>query len=474
MSAGHKGRSAAGHEMRSAAFPLIVPTAAQVRREPRRLGTARDPRSPLRRLIDSPDALFGGGMAVGLVSGGLTTLPDKVSGAVTQAATAPLVGPVALLAVALAAKLLLTVGPVTVSSASASWLLSAPVDRRSLLLGRFGAALLAGGLGGGVLFAVLGAFAGRAAVPVTVVGVPLGVLVTALTVLAQRVPARVVVAQRALSLVAVVAVLLLAVALVAGPGWAPPTNPWWPSCVTAAALALVAVAHRRLGGLTRAPLTEGTRLVDATRAAATWLDPAMLADVLAARRARSIGRVRSARLRGVRAVVVLHAELVRLRRNGIAVVVWAGLVVVPYAAARVLPDAAVGVAHLVAAFLATERLAPGLRVIARNAALRRVIGGGDRELKLLHLVVPAAATLLWCVATYPALPVIAPVITAVSALGAIAVTYRLATRPDLDYSSGIVLDTPFGVVPANIVRQVMRGPGLLLVLVLVQITVVTG
>ncbi|MGM1057995.1 DUF6297 family protein [Saccharothrix sp. Mg75] len=466
--------------------PPLAPSAASVRSELRRLGRVRDPRSFRRRVLDSSDGLFGGAMAVGLAWGGLSAVPDAASGLLASGGSTPLLlGPVALLAVVLVLKLLLAVGPVAVSSAASSWLLAAPVDRRSLLLGRFGAALAAGAVGGGLLFAALGPFAGRAAGVVAAAGVPVGLLVVGVAVVLQRDPAAVVSAQRWSRVVVAVAVALVAVVPALGRGWLP-AGTWWPpaavvavaagtvAVVVVAAVVATAVAWRGLGGFTRAALTGGTQLVDAARAAAVWLDPAMLADVLAARRARAVGRVRSGALRGGRAAVVLRAELVRLRRGGAAVSTWAGLAVVPYAAAQVLPGAAVGAVHLVAAFLATERLAAGLRAVARSAALRRALGGTDREQRLLHLVVPASGALVWCAVTFPALPVAAPVLVVVSAVGAVAVTYRMATRPDVDYASAGVVDTPYGLVPVNVVRQVMRGPGLLLVLVVVQVAVVTG
>ncbi|GAA2690379.1 MULTISPECIES: DUF6297 family protein [Actinosynnema] len=442
---------------------MTAPTAAELRRELCGLRSGHDRRPPPRRLLDAQDVLLPGGMAVGLAWGALSTPPG---------AAAPLVGPVALLLVALALKLLLAVGPVVVSSASASWLLTSPVDRRSLLRGRFGAALAASAVGCGLLLAALGPFTGSAAV--TASGVPLGVLVGAGAVVLQHAPASVATAQRALRLCVAAAVLLLGLVLVTGRDPLPPDGVLWPLVAVTgiASAATTAAASRRLGRFTRASLTGGTRLVDAARASATWLDPAVLTDLLATRRALTTGRVRSAALRGPRAAAVLRAELVRLRRNGTGVAVWAALALVPHAAAGVLPDAALGAVHLVAAFLATERLAPGLRALARNAALRRAIGGSDRRLRLLHLVIPTAGALIWCAATVPALPV--PALAAISAAVAVAVTCRLATRPDLDYSSGVVLDTPFGVVPANLVRQVLRGPGLLLVLVLVQVVLVTG
>ena len=75
---------------------------------------------------------------------------------------------------------------------------------------------------------------------------------------------------------------------------------------------------------------------------------------------------------------------------------------------------------------------------------------------------------MWCALTAAALP-IAPVPTAViSALGAVIVVYAMATRPPMDYA-GANFDSPFGSIPVNLVRQLVRGPALLVGLAALQL-----
>ncbi|MBW4721525.1 hypothetical protein KZQ38_30490 [Saccharothrix sp. SC076] len=140
----------------------------------------------------------------------------------------------------------------------------------------------------------------------------------------------------------------------------------------------------------------------------------------------------------------------------------------PYLTAATLPAHLIAAVHLVCAFLATDRLATGLRAVCRSPALRRAIGGRDRQLRLVHLVLPSSGALLWVAATAPALPDPSVFPVAVSILGAVAVTYRIANRPPVEYTSAAV-DTPMGMMPIGLIAQVLRGPALLLALTAVQL-----
>lgn len=447
-----------------------VPTAGRFRGELRKYRRVRDGRSVLRRVSDS-DALFPSAMGVGLAYGGVTKLlltPAPPPGA--EVPSLWLLSLVAVLVLALALKALLAFGPVLVGSATWTWLLASPVDRRSVLLARFGLAVAVGAVGGGLLFVVLAVLARASAPVVLAAGVPTGVLVTALAAVVQRSPAAADRVQRLLLLAVAVDVVLVAVVTLTAPRQAALSHlavdtGMLALGVLAAAIALTWFAAHRLGRFTRAALANGVQLADAATAAAVWLDPMLLSATVVSRRTRAIGRVRSAHLRGGRTAVLLRAEWVRLRRARLEVSVWAALAVLPYAAGEVLPSALVAPVHLVGAFLATDRLAFGLRTVARSDYLRRALGGSDLELRLTHLVIPAVAALVWCVVTFPALPV--PVAAVISLFGAVSVTYRMATRQSMDYSSP-VLDTPYGILPVNIIRQMARGPGLLAFLVLVQ------
>jgi hypothetical protein len=146
-------------------------------------------------------------------------------------------------------------------------------------------------------------------------------------------------------------------------------------------------------------------------------------------------------------------------------VIWAGLLLVPYALVLVAPEVA-GVGRVVAGYLAANRLTAGLRTVCRSPALRRALGGTDRQLRLVHLVVPAVGVLLWWLAGGGvAAPRPGQLVIVV---GLVFATYRNATTRPLGYGGGAV-DTPFGLIPVDLLRQVLRGLDVVAVLALVQL-----
>jgi uncharacterized protein DUF6297 len=167
-----------------------------------------------------------------------------------------------------------------------------------------------------------------------------------------------------------------------------------------------------------------------------------------------------------RAWVLLQAELRRLARRPGAAGAWAGLVLAQYAVALALPGAA-GITRAVGTYLAAERLAGGLRAVCRSPGLRRALGGSDGELRATHLVVPAAGAVAWWLATWPTAPHRAPLVDALVVAGAVLGVYRAATRPPMSYD-GVVLDTPMGPVPIDLIRQLTRGPDVLALVVVIQ------
>lgn len=140
------------------------------------------------------------------------------------------------------------------------------------------------------------------------------------------------------------------------------------------------------------------------------------------------------------------------------------LVVAPYAAAAVLPGPIVAAVTAVLACLVAGRLAGGLRAVCRSAALRRNLGGTDLAVVVVHLVVPLVTVTVWTAAVLPVHPVSAVLIP----LGAVLVVYRLASRPPPTYG-GALFDTPFAALPVDLIRQLLRGPALLAVLVAVHV-----
>jgi hypothetical protein len=234
------------------------------------------------------------------------------------------------------------------------------------------------------------------------------------------------------------------------------------------AVLLAAVAWIRLSRLDRHALTSGNDLATAAVVAGAWLDPSLLAAAMETRRSRRMGRVRSRRITGGWVTALLRAELARVRRRPSAVLVWSGLLLVPYLAGLIFSGLVAAPVHLLGTFLAADRFAGGLRTVCRSSALRFALGGSDQDLRLVHLLLPAGAAVAWSALAAPALPAHVLLTAAISAVGAVVVIYRMATRPPMDYASPM-LATPFGVVPVNLLRQVARGPALLIVLGAAQI-----
>ncbi|WP_344131165.1 DUF6297 family protein, partial [Luedemannella flava] len=237
-------------------------------------------------------------------------------------------------------------------------------------------------------------------------------------------------------------------------------------------LALVGcvVAVRALGRVDRASLSGGAQLTSAAVAAAALLDPTMLTGLVESRRWRRVGRVRSRRfLRGGRAWALLQAEVRRLYRNPVAPLTWAGLILLEYAVAVAVPSIAAP-ARVIGAYLAVSRLTGGLRTLTRSPGLRRSLGGSDAAVRAVHLVVPAIGAALWWLATAPVGRDLPGWMTYVMIAGVVVAAHRTATRPPLDYG-GAFAETPFGIIPVDLLRRIFRGPDLVAVLVVAQLLV---
>lgn len=359
-------------------------------------------------------------------------------------------------------KVLLAFGPVFAGRDRMYWVLSSPVDRSALLLPRFlgllGAGVVLGAVWPAVVFGVVGATAPPGAL-VFAGSAMAGLGVVAGAVVVQRGRVR---PQGWLSLPAGVAVIALFLRprelLVLDAVWLAPVS-----------VVLVLIAGLSLRWLNRADLAAGASLAAAVRVSVAWLDLALLGAILAERRARLLGRVRSARLRGSRLTVLVWTDVLRVRRAPNALLAWAGLLPLPALVALGGEVDWVPAVHLLAAFVATDRLAAGLKAVCRSAAIRRMTGMPDGFLRLAHLVVPVVGAVVWCVATVPFTPHVSWLNGVVSAVGAVAVVYRIATRPPLDYGVAAIDFGVLGPVPIGLVLQLGRGPVLLYLLCVLQV-----
>jgi hypothetical protein len=370
----------------------------------------------------------------------------------------------AVLGLGLAIRALLVFGPVVAGGPFQFWLLSTPLNRRSLLSVRFWwmaiIATVTGGLVGLAFSAAVRAeLSGK--LLSTTVGATLTATVFAVCVLLQEKGK----SGRGLSTVLIGAGLAIAAV---GAFWAPPVIDPPIALAAVAVVPVIAVvqAYRVLGRLDRAALASGTEILSATQTAATWLDISMFTGIAAIRKWRRIGRVTSRPLRGTRYQAMFFADVRRLSRARAAFFVWAGLLLVPYAVARLLPEPFVPLIQLVICTIAVSPFANGLRNVCRSAALRRSLGGSDTGLHLTHLIAPTAMAVAWTALTGAATGF--ALATVIVPVGAVGFAYRRATQPPMDYS-GAAVDTPFGMVQANMFRQLARGPLLLVILAAVQL-----
>ncbi|WP_066364903.1 DUF6297 family protein [Herbidospora mongoliensis] len=391
-------------------------------------------------------------VASGLSGGSAPPIAEGVAAALTA------------LCLVLLAKGLLGFGPLYAGAPARTWVLSTPADRGRLLRKH-----LAGAVAAGVGGCLCLGFAFVAVTRLTVAVAPwfavwaaVGVVVACACVLIQSRYGSVPLVQRGL---AVTAWLLAGTAMVADSGLdlVVPV----PVALTCA-VAAVWLARQRLGTMTRGRLSSGAELATATQASALSLDVTLFWTIVLERRARSLGRVRPAAIHGTRFTALIRADLARIRRTPTALLFWAALLAVPYGAA-VTPF--LPAIHVVAGFVAVDRLAAGLRVVSRAPALRRALGGSDRELALAHLAIPGVGAVVWSLVTLLVVPGVTPLMAAITTFGALAVVYRVATRPPLDYPTPVIDVGLFGPTPLGLILQLSRGPALLAGLALVQTAV---
>ncbi|WP_019634366.1 DUF6297 family protein [Actinomadura atramentaria] len=449
-----------------------VPTARALRR---RLRATRPRRTAAGLLERAVYTVFGGALAIGAVRAGSRRIGGLAVTSPDTAVTRPLGAVLTVLALVLLARALLAIGPLYAGAAERTWLLGAPVDRGRLLTGHLAAATAAGAAAGAAVGGVLIPAADLAAAPVPwpAAWATAGTLVACACVLVQA-GGRTAGVQRVLGAAACALAVAAAAVPLARPGLpAPPGGIGAPVAAVlllAAALAIYA-ARRALDSLDRSALASGAELASATRVSVLSLDFSYFSSIVLERRARATGRVRPARIRGNRFAALVRADVARVRRDRTGLIVWAALVPLPYAAHLAGLASVPPALHLVTAWLADDRLAGGLRAVARSPALRRALGGADRSLRLAHLVVPGAGAAVWSGAAAALAPGVGPLAAAISAAGALAVVYRTATRPPMDYGGPVVDFGAFGAVPVGLVAQLARGPALLAAVAVVQAAV---
>ena len=420
-------------------------------------------------------------IALSMVSGlnGFLTSPAAVQQ--SSPATRYWIGTAAAVAAAgLAWHGLRAVGPLLVSPAAQTWAVSAPVERRAWLSSPLWW-LLAGASGSGALVGLAGAFSVGVGRPAdlgwwALAGASCGTAITALSAIAQgsrNHPRWVRRLGTGLAGTGAGTALLVVIGhFLEVPVPEPPLTGSAAAVAIAAGTLPLAVlatipARQALSGVDRASLTTGAQFFHAATSATVLLDTSLLTGLVETRRWQRRGLVRGRPFRPAsRYLVLLQAEVRRLLRHPSALAGWGILLLAMYAVGVALPSAAPAT-HLVLGFLAAGRLTGGLRTLSRSRALRRAIGGGDTGLRLAHLVVPALGTAVWYALSRPVVPPAAGWLDVFLLIGLIGAAYRAATRPPAQYQ-GVMVESPAGLIPLDILSHHLRGIDVVVGLIFVQ------
>ncbi|WP_020387666.1 DUF6297 family protein [Kribbella catacumbae] len=383
-------------------------------------------------------------------------------------------------------RVLLSIGPVSASRATAFWLLATPVDRAALLRPSYRlvvtAAAVVGAVAAAVGWALFGAAwstVGEAALLTTV----LLLFTTCATVWAQQTAKRsrwALWIADGLLVAAAIPALLLAVRqepqadaatrtmtiAVYSYGDKPETSALDARLLVLSAVALivavvlVVLAGRTLGRLSRQTVVAGGDLLAGLAGAAITLDVSLLADVVAGRHWRLQGRLKSRRGRGSNAVAMIHREFLRVLRWPRRLVIAFALLVVPYAVAGTGYDVLVPIAAGLAGFGAVRPLMDGLRSVCRSIGLVRALGMELRELRVIMSVVPGGFAVVWAALAEPALG--SPAVAFAVAAGMLTGAVRQASARPPSYSGPLVA-SPMGAIPPGLFSTPMRGFDLLLI-----------
>lgn len=382
-----------------------------------------------------------------------------------------LFGLAAITVVLAAARLL---GPMLVTPAVGTWLLTAPLDRTALVRGRL--------LGTAVVAALVGAAlaatgAALSAYPVDVIGwltLLAGTVCVLLVAVAPVDQARggAVVRLLAWSLGVVLWVGLVLVARDSVPALLRvPTVAPLRFAVVATAVAgvvLLVLAYRSLHLIRRERLVSGGNLLPGISGALASLDLTLFYDILVARHWRARSSVRVVRGRGSGASALVWREVVRLRRTPQVLVGLAAALVLPYLAT------ALGLGHVMVVVVTLTGFAAGvglftsLRVLSRTASLLRCFPLPAATVRLACLGVPCLVLVVWSLATTPAVhgavggtwgSSVAVALACGVASATAAVRWMTSHPPDYRLP---LITSPMGAVPTSLYVSVLRGFDVLL------------
>ncbi|NNH68960.1 ABC transporter permease [Nocardia uniformis] len=361
-------------------------------------------------------------------------------------------------------------GPIAASAPDHTWLLPTPVDRTAALRPRAFAVLALG--------SILGLFVGRVAAfvalapawgPMTILGGVLGAGVAAAAILIQ---ARLLPTPAGLWLQRVLAGVAAALVGAAAAHRESSIVMNWPMVIGVAVLVagIAIMAVRSCGRISGAEIASGADVTTGAGASLTALDASLLAGVLRQRAWRRIGTAPTRRLPADRTRAIIRIDLLQHRRRPSTFVFAVAVVAAVWLVTDIGTPILIAFAQLGALLAVTLAFSAGLRDLCADADLRVLLGAPDYVLRLPFLVIPMGAALL-ATAAIAAVPESEPAALVISLVGAVSAAYRLRTRPSLSYD-GLLLETGYGHVPIDLIRQLMRGPDALLVAAVALLAVV--
>jgi hypothetical protein len=293
-------------------------------------------------------------------------------------------------------------GPLGLSRPAASWLLTAPVDRRRLLLPSLRLAAVAAAVAGALAgVAIVGHVVPRpmpglieATLPVTGAMLGVGVLLVALGAQAASW------SDGADNAGYLILAFGLAGLVTDSAVAAPAAAQTWPAAVVgpaAGALALVVTAFFLLA-VRRLAKTPNDRILEAAKTAGTLADSAFgvepsFVTEMVERRFWAGQRLRSVRLWG-RVPVLVAQDLVLVRRRSRRLLWLAGAVALPVLLAHA-PAWLLAVAVLLGGMLAAGTTAAAVRTDAGNPVLLRLLGLSSRTAVAQRLWVPGVLAGVW-------------------------------------------------------------------------------
>lgn len=361
-------------------------------------------------------------------------------------------------------------GPVMVTSAAGSWLLSTPIDRRPVLRARLLLATLASAVLCGSAVAVSALLAGLSPSALAIWACGAAVTAAGVTFLAarwqQQPQHQARNAALVLGVIAWVWALLITVSRAPQTGTTWITGPWGLILLGFAAIAATALAVpalRQVSALRRADLTASDSVLSSMSGALAGLDFTLAYDVLVARKWRTAATVRPVRRGPNGAWAIMWRDVIRLRRSPGNVMVLAAALIVPYLLVALgLEPAIIPVTALTALF-AGLWMFPALRTVATSPGLVRCFPIPMSHVRAATLAVPGGIVVLWALAAAPAIsrgsdgPASEAAIVALAVgAAAVAAIARLLLAGPPNYSTPLVT-SPAGAIPPGLLISSARG-----------------